>query len=129
MKLLLDTHAFLWLINDDYAYLRGKAAVDLFLGNDALPYLSLASVWEMAIKIRVGKFDLQQPLADFIPQQLYNPQSGSTQSGSQSGRVENRLSPALPHQTVHALLTHTAFRCSSHQGMRCFPASLCRNLV
>ncbi|MCX7096422.1 MAG: SIR2 family protein [Methylococcales bacterium] len=46
-----------------------------------------------------------------------------------SGRVENRLSPALPHQTVHALLTHTAFRCSSHQGMRCFPASLCRNLV
>ena len=33
------------------------------------------------------------------------------------GRVENRLSPALPHQTVHALLTHTAFRCSSRQGM------------
>lgn len=70
MKLLLDTHAFLWLINDDYAHLRGKTAVDLFLDNDALPYLSLASVWEMAIKIRLGKFDLQQPLADFIPQQL-----------------------------------------------------------
>ena len=33
-------------------------------------------------------------------------------------RVEDRLSPALPHQTVHALLTHTAFRCSSRQGMR-----------
>ena len=46
-----------------------------------------------------------------------------------TGRVENRLAPVLPHQTVHALLTHTAFRCSSHQGMRCFPASLCRNLV
>ncbi len=46
-----------------------------------------------------------------------------------TGRVENRLTPALPHQTVHALLTHTAFRCPSHQGMRCFPASLCRNLV
>ena len=26
-----------------------------------------------------------------------------------AGRVENRLSPVLPHQTVHALLTHTAF--------------------
>ena len=48
---------------------------------------------------------------------------------SQKGRVENRLTPALPHRSVHALLTHTAFRCSSHQGMRCFPASLCRNLV
>ena len=34
------------------------------------------------------------------------------------GRVENRFSPALPHQTVRALLTHTAFRCSSRQGMR-----------
>lgn len=67
MKLLLDTHAFLWLINDDYASLRGKAAVDLFLADDSMPFLSLASVWEMAIKIRLGKFDLQQPLAEFIP--------------------------------------------------------------
>lgn len=35
-----------------------------------------------------------------------------------AGRVENRLSPALPHQTVHAVFPHTAFRCSSHRGMR-----------
>ena len=32
------------------------------------------------------------------------------------GRVENRFSPALPHQTVHAIFPHTAFRCSSRQG-------------
>ena len=25
------------------------------------------------------------------------------------GRVENRLSPALPHQTVHAVFPHTVF--------------------
>ena len=31
-------------------------------------------------------------------------------------RVENRFSPALPHQTVHAIFPHTAFRCSSRQG-------------
>ncbi len=35
-----------------------------------MSFLSLASVWEMAIKIRLGKFDLQQPLAEFIHQQL-----------------------------------------------------------
>ena len=29
------------------------------------------------------------------------------------GRVGNRLSPALPHQTVRAVFPHTAFRCSS----------------
>ena len=33
-------------------------------------------------------------------------------------RVENRLTPALPHQTVLAVFPHTAFRCSSYQGMR-----------
>jgi hypothetical protein len=33
------------------------------------------------------------------------------------GRVEDRLAPALPHQTVHAVFPHTAFRCSSRQGM------------
>ena len=44
---------------------------------------------------------------------------GKTGSGK-TGRVENRLAPALPHQTVHALLTHTAFRCSSHQGMHIY---------
>jgi len=37
--------------------------------------------------------------------------------------------PAYPHQTVRALLTHTAFRCSSRQGMRPLPASRCRNLT
>ena len=42
-------------------------------------------------------------------------------SGIRDGRVENRLSPALPHQTVHAIFPHTAFRCSSRQGMRINP--------
>ena len=30
--------------------------------------------------------------------------------------------PALPHQTVHAVFPHTAFRCSSPQSMRLRPA-------
>ncbi len=38
------------------------------------------------------------------------------------GRVEDRLSPALPHQTVHAICPHTAFRCSSHRGMHSLPS-------
>ena len=64
-------------------------------------------------------------------------------SGAKSmGRVENSLSPALSHQTVHAVLRvfasqkpcqpqfpHTAFRCSSRQGMRRFTGGRCRNLV
>jgi len=45
------------------------------------------------------------------------------------GRVEDRLVPALPHQTVHAIFPHTAFRCPSHQGMRRLPASYCWHFV
>ena len=41
------------------------------------------------------------------------------------GRVEDRLSPALPHQTVHAVCPHTAFRCSSRRGMRICPSYVC----
>src|ERR1017187_2385804 len=53
--------------------------------------------------------------------------SASCPSAS-SGRVESRLSPVLPHQTVHALLAHTAFRCSSHQGMHIHPPILLTRL-
>ena len=38
-------------------------------------------------------------------------------SSRPKGRVEDWLTPTLPHQTVHAIFPHTAFRCSSHQGM------------
>ena len=69
MKLLLDTHAFLWMINDDYSHLRGKTATELFLDENNQLFLSMASVWEMAIKVRLGKLDLHQPLAELIPTQ------------------------------------------------------------
>jgi len=70
MKLLLDTHAFLWLLNDDYDHLRGKTAEKLFLDENNALYFSLASVWEMAIKISLGKLNLNQDLDAFIPEQL-----------------------------------------------------------
>lgn len=68
--LLLDTHAFLWLLNDDYDHLRGKTAKNLFLDENNTLFFSLASVWEMAIKISLGKLKINQALADFIPEQL-----------------------------------------------------------
>ena len=37
--------------------------------------------------------------------------------------------PALPHQTVRAVFPHTAFRCSSSQGMRPLPTRCRRHLV
>lgn len=68
MRLLLDTHAFLWYIADDDRL--GAVAGDLIddTGNECL--LSVASIWEMAIKVSTGKLDLPSPLAGFLGDQL-----------------------------------------------------------
>lgn len=69
MKILLDTHAFLWLTKDDP--LVSKKAKKLFLDQDNKFYLSLVSIWEMAIKISLGKLKLKEPLDKFILNQLH----------------------------------------------------------
>jgi PIN domain nuclease of toxin-antitoxin system len=67
MKLLLDTHTFLWFIGDD-PQLSPTAGALLEADHDVL--LSVASLWEIAIKVSIGKLTLAEPYATFIPQQL-----------------------------------------------------------
>lgn len=67
MKLLLDTHTFLWFIEDN-SQLSGDARS--LLESDADLLLSTASLWEIAIKNGLGKIVLAQPFAEFIPTQL-----------------------------------------------------------
>ncbi len=68
MNILLDTHAFLWFV-DDSPRLSQSARVSIE-SNDAQPFISMASLWEMAIKISLGKLHLKEPYEKFIPQQL-----------------------------------------------------------
>ena len=63
MAVLLDTHAFLWWC-EDARDLSRKAISE----EDCL--LSLASVWEVAIKISVGKLKLPSSIERYVPQQL-----------------------------------------------------------
>ena len=67
MKLLLDTHTFLWFINDNP---RLSARAKALLESDADMLLSIASLWEIAIKSSIGKLALAQPYHIFLPQQL-----------------------------------------------------------
>jgi len=53
MKLLLDTHTALWWVNE-YERLS-PIAKDLLLNNANVLYISIASIWEIAIKVSVGK--------------------------------------------------------------------------
>ena len=68
MNLLLDTHAFLWFVADDRRL--SDSARDLIEAEESQPFLSIASLWEMAIKVSLGKLRFEQPYELFIPQQL-----------------------------------------------------------
>jgi PIN domain nuclease of toxin-antitoxin system len=68
MNILLDTHTFLWFVADDQR-LSNKARA-LIEAEENQPFLSIASLWEMAIKVSLGKLKFEQPYEFFIPQQL-----------------------------------------------------------
>lgn len=67
MRLLLDTHAFLWFIDDNPRL--SPFAKSLFESNNDL-LLSTASLWEIAIKSSIRKLTLPQPFEPFVRQQL-----------------------------------------------------------
>jgi PIN domain nuclease of toxin-antitoxin system len=58
VRLLLDTHIFLW-------YITGDSRVGLetrrLIEDSEVAYLSVASVWEATIKYRIGKLPLPEP--------------------------------------------------------------------
>jgi PIN domain nuclease of toxin-antitoxin system len=67
MKLLLDTHTFLWFINEST-----RLSIDAkdLLESDVDLLLSIASLWEIAIKVSISKLTLPDKYDDFIPQQV-----------------------------------------------------------
>jgi PIN domain nuclease of toxin-antitoxin system len=68
MKALLDTHAFLWWINDD-PRLSDTARALIGDGESEL-LLSAASGWEIAIKMRLGRLEVQGDPEHFVFEQL-----------------------------------------------------------
>ena len=67
MRVLLDTHAFLWFVAGD-ARLSSRASDAIADADDAL--LSVASCWEIAIKASLGKLTLRLPVERFLTEQI-----------------------------------------------------------
>jgi PIN domain nuclease of toxin-antitoxin system len=67
MKVLLDTHAFLWFVNDDPQL---SLAAKTLMESEVDLLLSVASLLEISIKVGIGKLDLPKPFDVFIPEQL-----------------------------------------------------------
>jgi PIN domain nuclease of toxin-antitoxin system len=68
VKLLLDTHAFLWWVLDDLRL--SKRARGAIGDPKSDVFFSVASAWELAIKTTLGRLDLPGPLEALLPQQL-----------------------------------------------------------
>ena len=67
MKVLLDTHAFIWWDSDPTKRSPQARAACEDRANVVL--LSVASAWEMQIKLQLGKLALRLPLAEVIASQ------------------------------------------------------------
>lgn len=92
MKLLLDTHTFLWFTGNHPQL--STTARDLLEDGDNDLWLSVVSLWEIAIKMSIGKLALKRDFASLIPEEM-------AANGIQ------RLTMELPHlSTLIALPLH-----------------------
>lgn len=67
MKVLLDTHAFIWWDSEPTKLsAQARAACE---DRTNVVLLSVATAWEMQIKLQLGKLDLRLPLAEVIASQ------------------------------------------------------------
>lgn len=68
MNLLLDTHTLLWFLNAD-PFLSPKAQATIENPSNR-KWVSIATCWEIAIKVGIKKLELGEPAATFLPREL-----------------------------------------------------------
>jgi len=70
MKILLDTHTFLWFLGGNIEL--SKQARTLIENPKHEIYISIASFWEIAIKYSLGKLTLDVPFAELKTEVIKN---------------------------------------------------------
>ena len=68
MRVLLDTHTFIWFIMDDPAL--GQQAGELIKNLENEVMISIATPWEIAIKMSLDKLKMKAPFKELFPAQL-----------------------------------------------------------
>ena len=68
MKILLDTHALLWLITGDERL--SETARKTFINSENLLYFSIASLWEICIKKSLKKISLKKGWLQIIQEEM-----------------------------------------------------------
>jgi PIN domain nuclease of toxin-antitoxin system len=68
MKILLDTHAFLWLITGNERL--SETSRKTFLNTENRLYFSIVSLWEICIKKSLDKISLRNKWLDIIQEEM-----------------------------------------------------------
>lgn len=68
MGLLLDTHSFIWWVDDAPAL--SPIARQRITDETQVCFVSIASAWEMAIKASLGKLRLTMPVRRYVQEQV-----------------------------------------------------------
>ena len=68
MRLLLDTHVFIWWADQQGSLSATALSALKDEANELL--LSVASVWEMQIKVQLGKLKVSMPLQELVESQV-----------------------------------------------------------
>jgi len=64
MNVLLDIHSVLWFFEDDEKL--SKSAIEVICNNENNKFVSIATIWETAIKYSIGKLKLDGGIDGFI---------------------------------------------------------------
>src|SRR5437899_5242934 len=65
MRILLDTHVLIWYLDGNQKLARPSRHL-IVDPNNAI-YVSIASLWEIAVKTSAGRLKVSRPLAEILP--------------------------------------------------------------
>ncbi len=68
MKILLDTHTLIWFLEGNEKL--GRRNKSILENPNNTKYLSIVSIWDLALKINSGKLQITKPLQYFIPKEI-----------------------------------------------------------
>jgi PIN domain nuclease of toxin-antitoxin system len=68
LNYLIDTHVFLWALEDDPRLSTSNK--QLLESTDHIAFFSIASLWEMSIKMSLGKLEPKRVITHFIDEHL-----------------------------------------------------------
>lgn len=126
MRILLDTHVFLWYISGDSKLPASTRDAIRHRGNAV--YLSVVSVWEAVVKHRLGKLPLPEPAERYLPAQRERHEISSLQLDEPSV-AQLRSLPSLHRDPFDRMLVcqaleHRLVIAPSDDAVRAYPATI-----